>query len=111
MKDTCLDVDVISNERIDLVDPVVIVCEDEVHSISQNSPVRKTVYGNQGKGIDSSVPLYNVIVEVNPQVFEVAVNLEESDVIFEDAEVDVCDLLDHDSKLAESVVNDSIVVS
>ena len=82
-KDTCQDVDVmISNERIHPVDPVVIVCEDEVYSISQNSPVRNIVYGNQGTGIDSNVALYNVIVEVNPQVFEVA-NLEESDVIFD----------------------------
>ena len=41
---------------------------------------------------DSSVVLHNVVVEVDPQVFEVA-NVEESDVVFEDAQVDVCDVL------------------
>ena len=39
--------------------------------------------------MDSSVVLYNVVVKVDPQVFEVA-NVEESDVVFEDAQVDVC---------------------
>ena len=68
------------DERADSVDPVVIVCEDGVHSISQNSPVRKSVCYNQGMEIDSSVTLHNVVVEVDPQVFEV-VNLEESDVV------------------------------
>ena len=44
-------------------------------------------------------------------MFEVA-NLEESDDVFEDAQVDVCDVLDHDDvKITESVVNDSIVSS
>ena len=40
---------------------------------------------------------YIQVVEVDPQVFEVA-NLEESDAVFEDAEVDVCDVtvLDYD---------------
>ena len=43
-------------------------------------------------------------------MFEV-VNLEESDVIFENAQVDVCDVLDQDDiKSAESVISDSIVV-
>ena len=33
-----------------------------------------------------------------------------SDVVFEDAQVDVCDVLDHDDvKITEFVVNDSIV--
>jgi len=42
-------------------------------------------------------------------VFEVA-NVEESDVVFEDAQVDVCDVLDHDDvKITEFVVNDSVV--
>ena len=41
---------------------------------------------------DSSVVLHNVVVEVDPQVFEVA-NVEERDVAFEDAQVDVCDVL------------------
>lgn len=85
MKHETADVDVNSNERIDPVDPVVIASEDEVHSISKNSPVRNSGYGNQGSGIDSSVALrnvYNVIVQVNPQVYGV-VYLEESDVIFE----------------------------
>ena len=53
------DVDVNSNERIDPVDLVVIACEDKVHSISKNSPVRNSGYGNQGTGIES-VALYNV---------------------------------------------------
>ena len=44
-------------------------------------------------------------------MFEVA-NLDESDDVFEDAQVDVCDVLDHDDvKITESVVNDSIVSS
>ena len=42
-------------------------------------------------------------------MFEVA-NLEEGDVVFEDAQVDVCDVLDHDDvRITEFVVNDSIV--
>ena len=78
------------DERVDPIDPVV--CKDEVHLINQNSAV-----------------LHNVVVEVDPQVFEVA-NVEESDVVFEDAQVDVCDVLDHDDvKITEFVVNDSIV--
>ena len=48
--------------------------------------------------------MHNVVVEVDPQVFEVA-NVEESDVVFEDAQVDVCDV-----KITEFVVNDSVVV-
>ena len=43
--------------------------------------------------MDSSVILHNVVVEVHPQVFEVA-NVEESDVVFEDPKVDVYDVLD-----------------
>ena len=36
--------------------------------------------------------------------------VEESDVVFEDAQVDVCDILDHDDvKITEFVVNDSVV--
>ena len=80
-----------ADERVDPVDPAVIVCEDEVHLIDQNSPVRNSVCYNQGKQIDSSGALHNVVVEVNPQVFEVA-NLEESDDVFEVAQVDVCDV-------------------
>ena len=58
---------------------------------------------------DSSVVLHNVVVEVDPQVFEVT-NVEESDVVFEDARVDLCDVLDHDDvMITEFVVNDSIV--
>ena len=34
------------DERVDPVDPVV--CEDEVHLIHQNSPVRNSVCYNQG---------------------------------------------------------------
>ena len=42
-------------------------------------------------------------------MFEVA-NVEESDVVFEDAQVNVCDVLDHDDvKITEFVVNDSVV--
>jgi len=42
-------------------------------------------------------------------VFEVA-TLEESDVVFEDAQEDVYDVLDHnDATISEFVVNDSIV--
>ena len=42
-------------------------------------------------------------------MFEVA-NVEESDVVFEDAQVDVYDVLDHDDvKITEFVVNDSVV--
>ena len=59
--------------------------------------------------MDSSVALHNVVVEVDPQVFEVA-NLEESDVVFEDAPVDVRDVLDHDDvRVTEFLVNDSTV--
>ena len=59
--------------------------------------------------MDSSVILHNIVVEVHPQVFEVA-NVEESDVAFEDAQVDVRDVLDHGNvKITEFVVNDSIV--
>ena len=92
------------------VDPVhPVVCKDEVHLIDQNSPVQNSVCYSQGKEIDSSVVLHNVVVEVHPRVFEVA-NLEESDVVFEDAPVDVCDVLDHDDvKITEFVVNDSVV--
>ena len=58
---------------------------------------------------DSSVVLHNVVVEVDPQVFEVS-NVEESDVVFEDAQVDVCDVLHHDDvKITKFVVNDSVV--
>ena len=77
-------VDVIWKERIDPVDPVVIVCEDEVHSICQNSPVRNSGYGNQGTGIDSSVALYNVynvIVEVRKTVQTIRLYLQEDVVI------------------------------
>ena len=77
------------DERVDRVDPVV--CKDEVHLVNQNSPVQNNVRYNQGKEMDSSVVLHNVVVEVDPQVFEVA-NVEESDVVFEDAQVDVCDV-------------------
>ena len=77
--------------------------------IDQNSPVRNSVCYNQGKEIDSFVVLHNVVVEVGPQVFKVA-NLKESDVVFEVAQVDVCDVLDHDDvRIIEFVVNDSIV--
>ena len=49
------------------------------------------------------------VVEVDPQVFEVA-NVEESDVVFEDAQVDVCNVLDQDDvMITEFVVNDSVV--
>ena len=50
--------------------------------IDQNSPVRNSVCYNQGEEIDSVVVLHNVVVEVGPQVLEVA-NLKESDVVFE----------------------------
>ena len=43
---------------------------------------------NQGKEMDSSVALHNIVAELDPPVFEVA-NLEERDVVFEDAPVDV----------------------
>jgi len=67
-----------------------------VHLIVQSSPVRNSVcHNHQGKEMDSSVALRNVVVEVDPQVFEVA-NLEESDVVFEDAQVDACYGLNHD---------------
>ena len=95
------------DERVDPVDPVV--CEDEVHLTDQNSPVRNSVCYNQGKEIGSSVVLHDVVVEIDPQVFEVA-NLEESDVVFEDAQVDECDVLDRDDvRITEFVVNDSVV--
>ena len=95
------------DERVDPINPVV--CKDEVHLINQKSPVQNSVCYNQGKEMDSSAVLHNVVVEVDPQVFEVA-NVEESDVIFEDAQVDVCDVLDHDDvKITDFVVNDSIV--
>ena len=65
---------------------------------------------SQGKEIESVV-LHNVVVEVDPQVSEVA-NVEESNVVFEDAQVDVYDLLDRDDlKITEFVVNDSVVAS
>ena len=60
-----------------------------MHLINQNGPVRNSVCYNQRTEIDSSVALHNVVVEVNPQVFEVA-NLEESDDVFEDAQVLMC---------------------
>ena len=95
------------DERVDPIKPVV--CKDEVHLIDQNSPAQNSVCYSQGKEIDSSVVLHNVVAEVDPQVFEVA-NVEESDVVFEDAQVDVCDVLDHDDvKITEFVVNDSEV--
>ena len=75
------------DEHIDPVDPVV--CKDEVHLINQNSPIQNSVCCNRGKEIDSSVVLHNVVVEVDPQVFEV-VSLEESNVVFEDAQVVWC---------------------
>ena len=90
------------DERVHPIDPVV--CKDEVHLINENS-----VCYNQGKEIDSSVILHNVVVGVHPQVFEVA-NVEEGDVVFEDAQVDVYDVLDHDDvKITEFIVNDSVV--
>ena len=53
--------------------------------------------------------LHNVVVEADPQVFEFA-NLEESGVVFEDAQVDLYDVLEHDDvRITEFVVNDSIV--
>ena len=56
-KDTPQNIDVTSNERVYPVDPVVIVCEDEVHLIDQNGPVRNSVCYNQGTEIDSSALL------------------------------------------------------
>ena len=95
------------DEHVDSLDPVV--CKDEVHLIDQNSPVQNSVCYSEGKEMDSSVVLHNVVVEVDPQVFEVA-SVEESDVVFENAQVDVCDVLDHnDAKVTEFVVNDSLV--
>ena len=95
------------DERVDRVDPVV--CKDEVRLIDQNSLVQNSVCYSQGKEMDSSVVLHNIVVEVHPQVFEVA-NVEQSDVAFEDAQVDLCDVLDHDDvKITEFVVNDSMV--
>ena len=55
------------DERVDPIDPVV--CKDEVHLINKNSPVQNSACYNQGKEIDSSVVLHNVVVEVDPQVF------------------------------------------
>ena len=52
------------DERVDPVDPVI--CEDEVHFIDQNSPVRNSVRYNHGKEIDSSVVLHDVVLEVDP---------------------------------------------
>ena len=43
-----------------IYNPVVIACEDKVHSISKNSPVRNSGYGNQGTRMDSSIVLCNV---------------------------------------------------
>ena len=80
------------DEHVDPVDPVV--CKDEVHLIDQNSPVQNSACYNQGREVDSFIVLHEV-VEVDPQVFEVA-NVEESDVVFEDAQVDVCDVFDYD---------------
>ena len=95
------------DERVDPINPVV--CMDELHLIDQSSPVQNNVCYSQGKEMDSSFVLHNVVAEVDPQVFEVA-NVEESDVVFEDAQVDVCDVLDHDDvKITEFVVNDSEV--
>ena len=95
------------DEHVDPVDPVVF--KDEVHLIDQNSPVQNSVCYSQGKEMDSSVVLHNVVVVVDRQVFEVA-NLEESDEVFENAQVYVYDVLDHDDvKITEFVVNDSIV--
>ena len=65
-KDSPQDVD----EHVDPIDPAV--CKDEKHLIHQNSPVQNSVCYNQGKEIDSSVILHNVVVEAHPQVFEVA---------------------------------------
>ena len=104
-KDSAQNVD----EHVDPIDPVV--CKDEVQLINQNSPVQNSVCYNQGKEIDSSVVLHNVFVEVDPQVFEVA-NREESDVVFEDAQVDVYDVLDHDDvKITGFVVNSVVAGS
>ena len=74
-----------------------------MHLINQNS-----VCYSQGKEIDSSVVLHNVVVGVDPQVFEVA-NVGESDVVFKDAQVDVCDVLDHDVTITEFLVHDSVM--
>ena len=52
------------DERVDPIDPVV--CKDEVHLIDQNGLVQNSVCYNQGKEIDSSVALHNVVVEVDP---------------------------------------------
>ena len=40
-------VDVASNTRVDLIDLAIILCEDEVHLIKENSPVRKGFRCNQ----------------------------------------------------------------
>lgn len=45
-KDTPQNVEVISNKRVDPVDPAVTVCEDEM--LNENSPVRNSVSSNQG---------------------------------------------------------------
>ena len=89
--------------------PLVINESCYRNTIQGNSPVQNSVCYSQGKEMDSCVVLHNVVVEVDPQVFEVA-NVEERDVVFDDAQVDVCDVLDHDDvKITEFVVNDSIV--
>ena len=92
------------------LDPIYpVVCKDEVRLINQNSPAQNGVCYSQGKEMDSSVVLDNVVVKVDPQVFEVA-DVEESDVVFEHAQVDVYDVLDHDDvKITEFIVNDSVV--
>ena len=54
------------DEHLDPVDPVV--CKDELHLINQNSRVQNSVCYNQGKEMDSSVILHNVVAEVHPQV-------------------------------------------
>ena len=92
------------------VDPVdLIICEDEVHFIEQ-IVLFETMYVTLKKSKkDESVVLQNVVVEIDSQMFKV-VNLEESDVAFKDAQVDVCEVLDHDDVwITEFVVNDSIV--
>ena len=58
------------DERVNPINPVV--CKDEVHLIDQNSPVQNSVCYSQGKEMDSSAVLHNVVVEVDPQVIEVA---------------------------------------
>ena len=80
-----------------------------MHLINQNNPLRNSVCYNQGKKIDSSVFWHNVVVEIDPQVLEVA-KVEKSDIDFENTQEDVCDVLDHDDvTITEFVVNDSVV--